>query len=346
MASSPMTERSAARRAPCAWNIVTGEMRARRRRLASATCPHRTSTSLLSMPPSAASSGRYFGEVLEYPPGSTFASRRAVSEAGVHRPLMAGISGTKAEGANSVVVSGGYEDDEDAGDLIRYTGMGGNDPATKKQIADQTLDQPGNAGLVTSQLEGLPVRVTRGTNGDPMYSPSSGFRYDGLFRVADHWTKIGKGGFRIWQFLLERIEGDAGGYGEGAEPSGQRKPGRTTGVVTRVTRNTVVTEWVKRLYAHRCQFCGAQIEVVGGRYAEGAHIRALGSPHEGPDTPDNVLCLCPTCHVRFDNGGVYVTDELVIHDATAGEQLGVLQPHKKHSINVDHLRQHRGRWGY
>ena len=56
-------------------------------------------------------------------------------------PPMAGISGTATEGADSIVVSGGYEDDEDHGDEIIYTGAGGNDPRTKKQIADQTLDR-------------------------------------------------------------------------------------------------------------------------------------------------------------------------------------------------------------
>ena len=35
---------------------------------------------------------------------------------------MGGIGGTKAEGADSIVVNGGYEDDEDYGDEIIYTG--------------------------------------------------------------------------------------------------------------------------------------------------------------------------------------------------------------------------------
>ena len=57
----------------------------------------------------------------------------------MHRQLQAGIAGGEAHGADSIVVSGGYEDDEDCGDVIVYTGQGGNDPATKKQIADKTL---------------------------------------------------------------------------------------------------------------------------------------------------------------------------------------------------------------
>ena len=36
---------------------------------------------------------------------------------------------------------------------------------------------------------------------------------------------------------------------------------------------------------------------------EAAHIRPLGAPHNGPDTLDNTLCLCPNHHVPFDHSG-------------------------------------------
>jgi putative restriction endonuclease len=48
-----------------------------------------------------------FGEIQGYPEGSTFDFREALSKAGVHRPTMAGISGTAEEGAESIVLSGG-----------------------------------------------------------------------------------------------------------------------------------------------------------------------------------------------------------------------------------------------
>ena len=65
---------------------------------------------------------RVFGEIPDYPPGSEFPNRSSLSESGVHRPPQAGISGGEREGADSIVVSGGYEDDEDYGDYIVYTG--------------------------------------------------------------------------------------------------------------------------------------------------------------------------------------------------------------------------------
>lgn len=48
--------------------------------------------------------------------------------------MQAGISGSGEEGADSVVVSGGYEDDEDYGDVIVYTGHGGNDPTREGRL--------------------------------------------------------------------------------------------------------------------------------------------------------------------------------------------------------------------
>ena len=59
---------------------------------------------------------RIFGHIPGYPEGSCFGSRVELSRAGLHRPLIAGISGNGRIGANSVVLAGGYEDTEDFGD--------------------------------------------------------------------------------------------------------------------------------------------------------------------------------------------------------------------------------------
>ena len=57
--------------------------------------------------------------------------------------------------------SGGYEDDQDLGNLIIYTGYGGRDPATGRQVSDQPFSL-WNRALAYSSLNGLPVRVIRG----------------------------------------------------------------------------------------------------------------------------------------------------------------------------------------
>lgn len=146
------------------------------------------------------------GEVPNVPAGQEYATRRLAHEAGVHRPLQAGICGTKKTGAESIVVSGGYKDDEDYGSVIVYTGHGGQD-SSGNQVSNQTLDDSGNAALVTSYLEGLPVRVLRGWQSDSPYAPASGYRYDGLYRVTSYGSKVGIDGFLIWQFRLEAYDG-------------------------------------------------------------------------------------------------------------------------------------------
>jgi putative restriction endonuclease len=72
--------------------------------------------------------GSLVWEIASVAEGTLFADRRALHDAGVHRPLQAGISGSATDGADSIVVSGGYEDDEAYGDVIDYTGHGGNIP--------------------------------------------------------------------------------------------------------------------------------------------------------------------------------------------------------------------------
>lgn len=285
---------------------------------------------------------RLFGEVPGAPEGTWRASRRELSALGVHRPTIGGISGTRAQGSDSIVVSGGYEDDEDFGDEIIYTGAGGNDPKTGKQIADQSIDQPGNAGLVTSQNQGLPVRVVRGAGGDPDHSPTAGYRYDGLFRVADHWSEVGQSGYRIWRYRLTRLTPP-----EEAPylPQGNKAPKTSTGVTTRIVRSTAVSRAIKDLYKDNCQVCGLRLNIPGGSISEGAHIRALGKPHLGPDIPENVLCLCPNHHTLFDEGGIYVTDGLKVTDHQ-GQIIGPLTKHVRHNIGHEYLRYHRELWGY
>ena len=44
-----------------------------------------------------------------------------------------------ASHGSSIVLSGDYVDDEDMGDVIIYTGEGGRDPNTGRQVADQPV---------------------------------------------------------------------------------------------------------------------------------------------------------------------------------------------------------------
>lgn len=113
---------------------------------------------------------------------------------GAHFPHVAGIAGQSSRGqyfgveevilflgAQSVVLSGGYEDDLDNGEWFLYTGSGGRDLSGNKRtnkvrilmkfclwkkgpVQIQSFDQKFesyNEALRLSCIHGLPVRVVR-----------------------------------------------------------------------------------------------------------------------------------------------------------------------------------------
>jgi putative restriction endonuclease len=143
-----------------------------------------------------------FGEIEGIGEGHRFEGRKEMMPSSFHRNWGRGIDGNRTEGTSAIVLSGGYEDDEDNGDEIIYTGAGGNDPKSKKQIEDQTWENTGNAGLVISMNRGLPVRVIRGNDDKSKYAPQTGYTYAGLYSVVDAWEKIGISGFKVCLFRL------------------------------------------------------------------------------------------------------------------------------------------------
>jgi putative restriction endonuclease len=233
-------------------------------------------------------------------------------------------------------VSGGYVDDEDYGDMLLYTGQGGRDPNTGVQVADQELAR-GNIGLARSQLDGRPVRVVRlgGWEGDPQ----TGYRYDGLFRVVDHWHQAGLHGYRIWRFRLVALETST--EGQLLDPDLPSTAPRAQTTIQRLVRNTRLSAQVKQMYDYTCQVCGLRLETPAGPYAEGAHIRALGRPHDGPDDLANLLCLCPNHHVLFDAGAIYVDEYMVVQ--AAGQPIGTLKVRPEHQLDPGHFAYHASR---
>jgi putative restriction endonuclease len=275
-----------------------------------------------------------FGPIDGVPVGSTFENRRALFEAGVHRQLQAGIAGPAREGAESIVLSGGYEDDADSGSEILYTGQGGRDAASGQQVHDQQLNR-GNLALANSMRRGVPVRVIRGVSPDVHDPPPSGYRYDGLYRVTDFWPEVGQSGHRVWRFRL--VPSDAPQPGRVEEQRASYEPApRREEQVERLIRRAAVAESVKQLHGYRCQVCGERLGTPAGPYAEAAHIRPLGRPHNGPDVAENMLCLCPNHHVLLDQFALAIKDDLELIGFP-----GRLRTHSRHRIDPAHVRYHR-----
>lgn len=279
---------------------------------------------------------RIFGEIDGITAGTPFSSRADIAKADIHRSLQAGISGSAGEGSDSIVVSGGYEDDEDLGDVIIYTGEGGRDPSTGKQIKNQEL-KGRNLALSKNSITGLPVRVVRRVK--------NGYRYDGLFNVEDYWSKIGKSGYKVYQFRLVKSQPAASDITVGAVssgkllPAGTGEPGSKASWTVRIIRDTAVGKKLKELYGFKCQACNTNLVTPVGPYAEAAHIKPLGKPHNGPDTPDNVLCLCPNHHVLFDSKAFTIQNDFSL----LGME-GKLFVHPDHMISQTHLEYHRSQY--
>jgi putative restriction endonuclease len=281
---------------------------------------------------------RVFGEIEGFKEGHLFEDRNALNAAGVHRPTQAGISGSAAEGADSIVLSGGYEDDEDYGTMIVYTGHGGRDPNTGQQISHQTFTRQ-NAALGKNKVLGLPVRVVRGYQMDSPFAPEKGYRYDGLYWVDEFWQEPGRSEHEVWRYRLKKIdEMTAPPLKSGLKPP--KSPERHEVTTTRVVRDTEMSRRIKKLYDYTCQICGTRLETPAGAYAEGAHIKPLGVPHNGPDVESNLLCLCPNHHVLLDDGAIAISNDFTVIGLNAPAKLTL-----RHKVEIEYVRYHREHFG-
>ncbi|CAL1356024.1 unnamed protein product [Linum trigynum] len=143
--------------------------------------------------------------------GDVFFFRMELCVLGLHGQPQAGIdylpmsqSSNGQPIATSIIVSGGYEDDEDAGDEITYTGHGGQDKFGKHCVHQKL--EGGNLAMERSMYYGIEVRVIRGFKYEGSIS-SKIYVYDGLYKIHDCWFDVGKSGFGVYKFKLSRIEG-------------------------------------------------------------------------------------------------------------------------------------------
>jgi len=171
-------------------------------------------------------------------------------------------------------------------------------------------------------------------------NPSAGFTEEAFQALLDPATRVRAlavvrakyFGAVDQQALLERVGLD--GYDSAA---GTRRRSVTG---ERVVRDPAKRQWITQLYRDTCQFCGTRVALVDRGYSEAAHIRGLGAPHDGPDVVENMLCLCPNCHKRFDGFAVYVDPDGSVCEV-GGAVLGVLTRHPDHVVGEEFLAHHR-----
>ncbi len=96
----------------------------------------------------------------------------------------------------------------------------------------------------------------------------------------------------------------------------------------RILRDTNLARRVKSLHQYRCQLCGYTLRLPNDlMYAEAHHVRPLGEPHSGPDTMENIVCLCPNHHAELDYGSRLLQ----------GTELNVVPGH---SVGEEYIRYH------
>jgi HNH endonuclease len=109
---------------------------------------------------------------------------------------------------------------------------------------------------------------------------------------------------------------------------GDEAPERQHQEIYRILRDTTLARQIKLLHKNKCQICGESIGLPSGEfYSEAHHIQPLGDPHKGPDTPENIIVLCPNHHVMLDYGIIPI-------------ELAEINSHHKHKIGTNFIAYH------
>jgi hypothetical protein len=89
---------------------------------------------------------------------------------------------------------------------------------------------------------------------------------------------------------------------------------RTRIEINRINRKESLARKTKQVCEYICQLCGDRIEIGEDEfYAEAHHIKPLGIPHNGDDFQENMICVCPNCHVKLDYGVIHL-DKSKLHN--------------------------------
>ncbi|KZP23897.1 hypothetical protein FIBSPDRAFT_889142 [Athelia psychrophila] len=122
--------------------------------------------------------------------GTIWTSRQALCNAKMHNNVRSGIS-VGRNGANAVVLSGGYEDDYSInnGETVYYTGAGGRDRPSGR-----------------SYMTGVPIKLFQGFNAD---SRKIHYRFEGFYQVTRATMRQGSSGFLICRFKLVSMTEEA-----------------------------------------------------------------------------------------------------------------------------------------
>ena len=122
-----------------------------------------------------------------------------------------------------------------------------------------------------------------------------------------------------------------------------RTPSRAVAEISRIIRDTILTKRLKNIHKNQCQICGTAIGPSDCEYSEVHHIMPLGIPHNGPDSINNMIVLCPNHHAEFDYGYIAIepsTLQIVHIDPRNQFNGAILRRKSGHEIAVEYLKYH------
>ncbi|MFF4399068.1 HNH endonuclease [Streptomyces sp. NPDC001480] len=153
-------------------------------------------------------------------------------------------------------------------------------------------------------------------------------------------SRVGLAGYATAEGLPDEDED-----GQDQEAADAERPtgptARRDSTSSRLVRNAAIANRVKELHNHACQVCETRLQYKRRPYSEAAHIRGLGSPHDGPDELPNLLCLCPNHHVLFDGLEIYIDVDGFVRQTHGGDSVGRLRRRTDHQIDEAYLQYHR-----
>ena len=143
----------------------------------------------------------------------------------------------------------------------------------------------------------------------------------------------------VWRYLLDKIYEPTP---TGTEPIGATVRRLITS--ERIVRDAGLAARIKRIYGFSCQVCGENLQSPSGLYVEAAHVKPLGTPDDGPDMEENLLCLCPNHHKLLDTGGIVMDGDMNVIHLVDLNVLGPLTVSRRHRLTQEYLAWHRQRW--
>ena len=171
----------------------------------------------------------------------------------------------------------------------------------KSKLRSSKIQDPSYSGKLYRKEKELVNRL-RG-NGKPMHTDTfvpllKNIKKSTKIHIMQTADLIYRTGFKYnstYHTLDDRYETEKG------ETEIVHQIDRTRIEINRLNRDVRFARKVKRLCEYKCQVCGDRIQIEEDKfYAEAHHIHPRG--RGGDDVIENMICVCPNCHVKLDYG--------------------------------------------